>query len=152
MKKLLIVFACVISALCASAEKGDKVVGVHFLDNPKFEPNAIGAGASFRYSFSDHFRTKVQASFLSASEASGVDASLDFQWAFPLGEKFDLYPTLGIGFTNIGEISNADILFGAGVDYYITEHWGLNLEARAQKIFSTDGIGYPISIGVTYTF
>lgn len=152
MKKLLIVFACVISALCASAETGDKVVGVHFLDNPKFSPNVIGAGASFRYSFSDHFRTKLQASFLNASETSGVDASLDFQWAFALGEKFNLYPTLGIGYINIGEISNAELLFGVGADYNFTEHWGLNLEARAQKIFSIEGIGYPISIGVTYTF
>lgn len=152
MKKLFIAFACVITALCASAEKGDITVGAHFYDNPKIENNAIGGGLSFRYSFTDHLRGKLSASFITANGNSGVDTSLDFQWAFMLGEKFTLYPTLGVGFININEMSKATILFGAGAEYNINEHWGIGFEARAQAIPGESGVGCPITLGVTYTF
>lgn len=152
MKKLLIAFACVLSTLCANAEKGDMTVGAHFYDNPKIENNAVGGGLSFRYSFTDHLRGKLSASYLTVSGESGVDASLDFQWAFMLGENFSLYPTIGAGLLNCGEISNATILFGAGAEYHINEHWGIGFEARAQVVTGDNGVGYPITLGVTYTF
>lgn len=155
MKKLLIAFACVLSTLCANAEKGDMTVGAHFYDNPKFEEgNAVGGGLSFRYSFTDNLRGKLTASYLTISGGSGIDASLDFQWAFMLGEKFSIYPTVGAGFLKCDQvsISNATFLFGSGAEYHINEHWGIGLEARAQVIMGDNGVGYPITLGVTYTF
>lgn len=152
MKKLLIAFACVLSAFYANAEKGDMTIGAHFYDNPKIDGNAVGGGLSFRYSFTDNLRSKISASYLNVSDDSGIDASLDFQWAFMLGEKFSFYPILGVGFLNCGDISSATLLFGPGAEYHINDHWGIGIEARAQKVFGEDGIGFPITLGATYTF
>lgn len=152
MKKLLISLVCIISSLYAYAEQGDITIGAHLYDNPKIEGNAIGGGLSCRYSFTDNLRAKLSASFLTVSGESGIDASLDVQWAFTIGDNISLYPAFGAGFLNCGEVSSPTILFGAGAEYHINEQWGIGLDARAQVVTDGSGVGFPIALGVTYTF
>lgn len=151
MKKLIVLFMFVALGISAYAEKGDVTVGAHLYDNPKIDPNLYGGGVSVLYNFSDHFRAKAIASVISGSDVGcGVDAAVEVQWAFNLGEHFVLYPAIGAGYLNIEDLSKAAFLIGPGCEYYINDHWGLGLDIRGQ--ITGDGVGLPITLGVTYTF
>ncbi|MDE6340114.1 MAG: porin family protein [Muribaculaceae bacterium] len=151
MKKLIALFMFVALGINAYADKGDVTVGVHLYDNPKVDPNLFGGGVSVLYNFSDHFRGKAIASVISGSDVGcGVDAAVELQWGFNLGERFVLYPAIGGGYLNIDGLSGASFLIGPGCEYYINDNWGIGLDIRGQIM--SEGAGLPITLGVTYTF
>lgn len=150
MKKFLIILFVIFSNLCMYAEKGDFTIGLHLYDNPKLQDgNAFGGGASLRYDFTDNLRAKLQASTFSVDESFCADCSLEVQWAWFFGEKFALYPAIGVGYMSYCE-TPVTFLVGPGFEYNFDEHWKLNLDFRAQ--YANGGVGLPITFGVGYTF
>lgn len=151
MKKFLMSVMVLMAGVTCFAEQGDKAIGVNFYDNPKFEGNGVGGGLFFRYSFSDHFRAKINANYFKFSSIGALDATVDADWAFTLSDKFVAYPVISVGVLHC-ESTEFQAAFGAGAEYLINEHWSIGAQFKAQYITNTDGVGAPISVGVSYTF
>ena len=126
-------------------------VGAYLYDNPKIDPNTFGCGIAFRYNITEPLRTKLSAAVLFAGdEGVGVDMSLDFQWTHPLGDKFLIYPSVGVGYLGVCDIANFSFLIGPGIEYLINNHLSIGFEFKGQ--ITAEGVGLPITLGVDYTF
>lgn len=121
MKKLVLaVMAMVGVAFGAQAqEKGDFSVGLNanyrMWDNAS-DANNLGFGAKVRYNLSDPFRLEANFNYtLEKENVKAMDYTVNAHYIFKLGEKFSLYPTVGLGFVNFkwdmpsGGASGADM-------------------------------------------
>ena len=154
MKKFLLI--AVLSALVsfgASAQQGVAAVGV----NLNFSP-CVESGASHN-PITDGLRGEIQAAYdFKKDYVSVFTGAVNFHYLFNLGERFQLYPILGLGYGNIhtslGDLSDnaSKFLFNVGVggEVAVAKHFAISLEAKFQymKYFKR----VPISLGFAYKF
>lgn len=163
MKKLLIVLCAAALSLGAYAQKGTSAVGLNLNVTPSLEKNAkltnFGVAAKYQYNFTDGFRGEVDLGYdFKAKGISVFEAGINLNYLFNIGEKFKIYPIVGVGYANLkasgfgGSASTNKIYVnaGLGLEYDLTEHFAVNLEAKYQYI--KDFSRMPISIGVAYKF
>lgn len=184
MKKLLIVLCAAALSLGAYAQKGTSAVGLNLNVTPSLEKNAkltnFGVAAKYQYSFTDGFRGEVDLGYdFKAKGISVFEAGINLNYLFNIGEKFKIYPIVGVGYANLkasfggfggwdedddeyygygdyddeggsASVNKIYVNAGLGLEYDLTEHFAVNLEAKYQYI--KDFSRMPISIGVAYKF
>ncbi|MCF0181949.1 MAG: porin family protein [Muribaculaceae bacterium] len=150
MKKiLLIICAAMMSIGVANAqvEKGNIAVGAALLYGS--EINNIGLGARVHYTPISHLRGELSLNyFFEKNYLSMWDINLNAQYLVGLWrERLYIYPIVGLSFARLN--ANKDKFFkdhgtelkrendkafglnlGAGIEFELTERWGLSLEYR----------------------
>ena len=107
MKKLVLAVMAMAGVVCGvqAQEKGDFSVGLNanyrMWDNAS-DFNNLGFGAKVRYNLTDPLRLEANFNYtLEKDEYKAMDYTVNAHYLFKLGEKFVLYPTVGLGFVNV---------------------------------------------------
>ena len=126
----------------AQVGQGETAVGVNLVYGSEIE--SLGLGARFQYGIIDHLRGEV-----------GFNYFFDAHYLVNLfNENFFIYPLAGLNYTMAKfegvEKNHIGLNLGAGVEYEISDHWGVNLEYRHTIIRKVDqGV---IGLGLNYKF
>lgn len=165
MKKFFLMLCVALLSVGAFAQvKGDKSVGLNLSYGT--EISNLGIGVKGQYNFTDAIRGEASFDyFLKKDGLKMWDININAHYLFPLAEKFQVYPLVGLTYTNwSGDagwyIDDPDVMedmedmgyetegsaegsvseskfgvnLGAGVQYNITEKWGVNFEIKYQLI------------------
>ncbi|MBR1882627.1 MAG: porin family protein [Muribaculaceae bacterium] len=165
MKKV-IVFACVaVLALVASAQvrQHETAVGANLIYGSEIE--RVGLGARFQYGILDQLRAEVGFNgFVKNHDTSWWDVNLNAHYLLSISQdKFYVYPITGLNYTMVStkiklaegnkksvEDNHIGLNLGAGVEYELNEHWGVNAEYRHTIIRKVDqGV---FGVGINYKF
>lgn len=162
MKKILsLACALVLGIGFASAQvhQGETAVGANLVYGSEIE--SAGIGARFQYGVTDQLRAEVGFNyFFEHKHMSWWDVNINAHWLVGLwNDQLFIYPLAGVNYTmvnfsgdldNKGEENHVGLNIGAGIEYEINNHWGLNLEYRHTIIRKVDqGI---IGLGLNYKF
>ena len=99
MKKIILSIVCAVMSVCAFAQKGATQVGVNVNYGTKAETFSFGVKGS--YGFTDAIR--AEASFNQSLKKDGVsmyDINLNAHYLFSLGQKFKVYPLVGLTYVH----------------------------------------------------
>ena len=122
---------------------------------------SMGIGARFQYGILDQLRTEVGFNyFFEHKHMSCWDVNINAHYLVGLAnDRFYIYPLAGLNYTMIdykgehnekGEENHIGLNLGAGLEYELTEHFGVNLEYRHTIIRKVDqGV---IGLGLNYKF
>ena len=162
MKKIItLVCAMVLGVgfMYAQVQQGQTAVGANLVYGSEIE--SMGVGARFQYGVTDQLRTEVGLNyFFEHNHLSWWDVNINAHWLVALrNDQLYIYPLAGLNYTmvdfkgdmnDLGEENHIGLNLGAGIEYEITDHWGVNLEYRHTIIRKVDqGV---IGLGVNYTF
>lgn len=94
------------TATSAFAQKGQSAVGINLGAAPCLESGAsltnFEIGAKYQYGITDAIRLEAGLSYGIKSKGVGVfDIAANFHYLFNIGDKFKVYPLVGIGFGHI---------------------------------------------------
>jgi outer membrane protein X len=177
MKRILVSFALCLAGLTSFAQhKGDVGLGINFGVAPCVESGVsltnVGLGAKFRYNVSNPVRLEADFDYWFKSKSIDfLDLSANVHYVFNAGNKFHIYPLLGIGYARVNSscgITDYDIDYngnlnvetgsvgvnrflvnvGAGVDYDVTDKIALGFELKYQYI--QDFSRLPITFSLTF--
>ena len=162
MKKIL-TFVCLLmlgmGVGSAQVQKNETAAGVNLVYGSRIE--SMGIGARFQYGILDQLRTEVGFNyFFEHKHMSCWDVNINAHYLVGLAnDRFYIYPLAGLNYTMIdykgehnekGEENHIGLNLGAGLEYELTEHFGVNLEYRHTIIRKVDqGV---IGLGVNYKF
>jgi len=161
MKKIL-TFICVMMLGLgigqAQVHQGETAVGVNLLYGSEIE--SMGLGARFQYGILDQLRAEVGFNgFFAHKHTTWWDVNLNAHYLVPIrSEQFYIYPLAGVNYTMTkvkldgpsDEENHVGLNVGAGLEYEINEHFGVNLEYRHTIIRKVDqGV---FGLGVNYKF
>ena len=157
MKKIItLVCALVIGVGFANAQvhQGETAAGINLVYGSEIE--SMGIGARFQYGVLDQLRAEVGFNyFFEHNHVSWWDVNLNAHWLVGLwNEQLYIYPLAGVNYTmkKIGsdEENHVGLNLGAGLEYEITDHFGVNFEYRHTIIRKVDqGV---FGLGVNYKF
>lgn len=97
-----------LGGLCASAQqKGDMAVGLNLGVAPVLEKYVdltnFGIGAKFQYNVTNPIRLEADVDYwFKAKEMDVFDISANVHYLLHFGEKFTMYPLVGIGYGRVG--------------------------------------------------
>lgn len=167
MKKILLLFVMATTMMMANAESGEWAVGGQVVYGTKAE--TAGIGPHVKYCFTDAFRANLSGNYYFKHHGvNAFDVNLEANYLFDLGEKVRLYPLAGVvlgiwhadgvdvsyGGMNFGVDGKTDSKFGGnvggGIDYLISDHFGLNAEVKYQFISHASQMVF--GIGASYRF
>ncbi|MBQ6166732.1 MAG: porin family protein [Muribaculaceae bacterium] len=138
----------------AQVGQGETAVGVNLVYGSEIE--SLGLGARFQYGIIDHLRGEVGFNyFFEHKHTSWWDVNINAHYLVNLfNENFFIYPLAGLNYTMAKfegvEKNHIGLNLGAGVEYEISDHWGVNLEYRHTIIRKVDqGV---IGLGLNYKF
>lgn len=188
MKKLFLAVMAMVGFACGAQaqEAGDFSVGLNanyrMWDNAS-DFNNFGLGAKVRYNITNPIRLEANFNYtLKKDDYSAMDYTVNAHYLFNLGEKFVLYPTVGLGFVNVKwDLPGVDIpdgyedympdgyedyasgsdeswnefmwQAGVGAEYPITDAIGVNAEFKYNKAGGDiDDSWFMLNVGVTYKF
>lgn len=165
-----------LSAVSASAQKGEKAFGVNL--GYGTEISNLGIGAKFQYGITDAIRAEASFDyFLKKDYLSMWDGNLNAHYLFPVADKFKVYPLAGLTYTSwkidgfdwgidLGDwadyLDDEDmdsgssttgkfgINLGAGAEYAISDKLSVNFEAKYQLISDFNQVVF--SVGLSYKF
>ena len=162
MKKILtLVCALMLGIGFAQAQvhQGETAVGLNLVYGSEIE--SLGIGPRFQYGILDQLRAEVGLNyFFKHVHMSGWDVNINAHYLVGLwNERLFIYPLAGLNYTMVdykgdlnekGEENHVGLNLGAGVEYELTEHFGVNLEYRHTIIRKVDqGV---IGLGLNYKF
>lgn len=162
MKKILTLACAIMLGMGfaqAQVHQGETAVGANLVYGSEIE--SMGLGARFQYGVIDQLRAEVSFNgFFQHNHLSWWDVNLNAHYLVALkNDKFYIYPLAGINYTMVdykgdlndkGEENHVGLNVGAGLEYEITDHWGVNMEYRHTIIRKVDqGV---IGLGVNYKF
>lgn len=100
MKRAFVLVFCALVGVGAYAqEKGDVAAGVNVSYGS--EISNVGFGVEGQYSITNEIRAELGFDyFLEKDNLKMWDLNLNVQYLFPLGDKFILYPFVGLTYTN----------------------------------------------------
>ena len=171
MRKVLVIAFCALMSLGAFAqEKGDIAAGVNVSYGT--EISSVGFGVEGQYNITNKIRAELGFDyFLEKDNAKMWDLNLNFQYLFPLADKFDIYPFVGLTYTNwtldwyygydyddyFDEIESGSesegkfgVNIGCGAQYDLSEKLVLSAELKYQIINTFDQ--FVIGVGLAYKF
>ena len=143
----------------AQVHQGETAVGANLVYGSEIE--SLGLGARFQYGIWDQLRAEVGLNyFFEHNHVSWCDVNLNAHYLLGLwNEQLYIYPLAGVNYTmtkvklpgeNSDEENHIGLNLGAGIEYELTEHWGVNLEYRHTIIRKVDqGV---IGLGINYKF
>ena len=151
MKRFLLVFVMAATMIMANAESGEWAFGGQVVYGSKAE--TAGIGLHLKKNLTDAFRANLSSNYyFKHAGVSAFDVNLEANYLFNLGEKVRVYPlagaVLGIwhadgidvsyGGMDFGVDGQTDSKFGCnlggGIDYLVSDHFGLNAEVKYQII------------------
>ena len=98
MKKLLVLVCAAIVSISASAQKGDKAIGVNLSYGT--EVKNIGLGVKGQYYFTNRLRGEASIDhFLKKDNVSMWDINANLHYLFDVAPKLQVYPVVGVGYT-----------------------------------------------------
>ena len=186
MKKYLVAMCMTLVGLCASAqEKGDMAAGLNVGVAPCLESGAsvtnFGIGAKFQYNVTNPIRLEAAFDYGFKNKGMAVmTLGVNAHYIFNLGEKFNVYPLVGLGYAHLGGgVSGGDYDYdysydwsrssnfeseesgsssaskfffnvGVGAEYALNDKLSVGAEIKYQYIKDFNRL--PINIGVTYKF
>ena len=162
MKKIL-TFICLLMLGVgfgnAQVHENQTAAGVNLVYGSRIE--SLGIGARFQYGVLDQLRAEVGFNyFFEHDHMSCWDVNINAHYLVGLwNEQLYIYPLAGVNYTMVdykgelnekGEENHVGLNLGAGLEYEINEHFGVNLEYRHTIIRKVDqGV---IGLGVNYKF
>jgi len=143
----------------AQVHENQTAVGINLGYGSRIE--SMGLGARFQYGILDQLRAEVGFNyFFEHKHMSCWDVNINAHYLVGLwNEQLYIYPLAGINYTMVdykgelnekGEENHVGLNLGAGVEYELNEHWGVNLEYRHTIVRKVDqGV---IGLGLNYKF
>jgi len=143
----------------AQVSQGETAVGANLVYGSEIE--SLGLGARFQYGILDNLRAEVGFNgFFQHKHTSCWDVNLNAHYLVNLkNNQFYIYPLAGINYTMVdykgdldgrGEENHIGLNVGAGLEYELSNNWGVNLEYRHTIVRKVDqGV---IGIGLNYKF
>lgn len=179
MKKLFLTLLIATVSVCAFAQKGQKAIGVNLGYTPSLEEgikiNNFGIAAKFQYNLTDAFRSELNVGYdFKDKEIGFFTTALNLHYLFNVGERFKVYPIVGVGYAHMdlglwgdladafdddeddyddedtGSQDNLLVNTGLGAEYALTEKVSVGAEVKYQYI--KDATRLPITIGISYKF
>ena len=183
MKKLFVTLLIAMVSVCAFAQKGQKAIGANLSYSPSLEDgikiNNFGIAAKFQYNLTDALRSELAVGYdFKDKEIGFFTAAANFHYLINAGEKFKVYPIVGVGYARMDyglwgdlndwgnemaeewgdedyddDMPSKDKLLvnaGLGAEYAVTERLSFGAEVKYQYI--KDACRLPISIGFAYKF
>lgn len=161
MKKFLMIFCALMMGMGlaqAQVQQGETAVGANLVYGSEIE--SLGLGARFQYGILDHLRAEVGLNgFFEHKHTSWWDVNVNAHYLLGLwNEQLYFYPLVGLNYTMTkvkvegvsDEENHIGLNVGAGVEYELNEHFGVNLEYRHTIVRKVDqGI---IGLGINYKF
>ena len=162
MKKILTLvcaFVLGIGAMQAQVHQGETAVGANLLYGSEIEN--LGVGARFQYGVLDQLRAEVGINyFFEKNHMSWWDVNINAHYLVGLwNEQLYIYPLAGLNYTMVdfkgdlnpkGEENHIGLNLGAGIEYELNEHFGVNFEYRHTIIRKVDqGV---FGLGINYKF
>ena len=162
MKKIF-TFVCLlmlgVGVSNAQVHQGETAAGITLSYGSEIE--SLGLGARFQYGILDQLRAEVGFNgFFEHNHTSCWEVNINAHYLLNLRhEQLYIYPIAGLNYTMVdfkgelnpkGEENHVGLNLGAGLEYEITEHFGVNFEYRHTIIRKVDqGV---FSLGVNYKF
>lgn len=162
MKKILFLVCAMMMGMGvaqAQVHQGETAVGANLVYGSEIE--SLGLGARFQYGILDQLRAEVGFNgFFEHNHTSWWDVNLNAHYLVGLSnDRLYIYPLAGVNYTMTkvklpGEASDEEnhvgLNLGAGVEYELTEHFGVNVEYRHTIIRKVDqGV---FGVGLNYKF
>ncbi len=162
MKKILTIICALMLGIGigqAQVGQGETAAGVNLVYGSEIE--SLGVGARFQYGILDQLRAEVGFNyFFEHNHMSWWDVNINAHYLLGLwNNQLYIYPLAGVNYTmvdfkgeanDLGEENHIGLNLGAGVEYEITDHFGVNLEYRHTIIRKVDqGV---IGLGLNYKF
>ena len=143
----------------AQVHQGETAVGANLVYGSEIE--SMGLGARFQYGVTDQLRAEVGLNyFFEHNHLSGWDVNINAHYLVGLmNDQLYIYPLAGVNYTMVdykgeqdmkGEENHIGLNVGAGIEYELSERFGVNLEYRHTIIRKVDqGV---IGLGLNYKF
>ena len=162
MKKILtLVCAMMLGIGFANAQvhQGETAAGFNLVYGSEIEN--LGIGARFQYGILDQLRAEVGFNyFFEKNHMSWWDVNINAHYLVGLwNEQLYIYPLAGLNYTMVdfkgglddkGEQNHVGLNLGAGIEYEINNHFGVNFEYRHTIIRKVDqGV---FGLGINYKF
>ena len=163
-KIILVLLLAVVTSGSAWAQKGMMGVGINFAGNVGLDDGGIGLGGAlkFQYNISDYFRLEPSiGGFANDGDAFDGAALLNVHAFFISPRSLRPYAFAGVGYLAYLKKDNYDkwrkdgfgFDAGLGLDYRMSHHFSLQLEAGAlMGVADDDCIGLKFNLGVCYNF
>jgi outer membrane protein X len=167
MKKIILILVMAAATLMAQAESGEWNVGGQVVYGTKAE--TAGIGLHVKNCLTDAFRASLSSNYyFKHAGVSAFDVNLEANYLFDVGEKVRVYPLAGVvigiwhadgidvsyGGMNFGVDGQTESKVGAnlggGIDYLVSDHFGLNAEVKYQIISHASQVVF--GIGASYRF
>ncbi len=160
MKKILAIICTMMLGMGfaqAQVHQGETAAGVNLVYGSEIE--SLGLGARFQYGILDQLRAEVGFNgFFEHNHTSWWDVNVNAHYLLGLwNEQLYFYPLVGLNYTmtkvkidHSDEENHIGMNVGAGVEYELNEHFGVNLEYRHTIVRKVDqGV---IGLGINYKF
>lgn len=162
MKKILTLVCMLmlgVSMVSAQVHQGQSAAGAQLVYGTEIKN--LGIGIRYQYGILDQLRAEIGVNyFFEKNHMSWWDVNLNAHYLVGLwNEQLYIYPIAGLNYTMVdfkgelddkGEKNHVGLNLGAGVEYEITNHFGVNFEFRHTVIRKVDqGV---FGLGVNYKF
>ncbi len=162
MKKILTLVCVMLMGMGvaqAQVHQGETAAGVNLVYGSEIE--SMGVGARFQYGILDQLRAEVGFNyFFEHNHMSWWDVNLNAHWLLGVWQdKLYLYPLAGVNYTMVnfkkeldpkGEENHVGLNLGAGIEYELNDHFGVNFEYRHTIVRKVDqGV---FGLGLNYKF
>jgi outer membrane protein X len=143
----------------AQVRQGETAAGLNLVYGSEIEN--LGIGARFQYGVLDQLRAEVGFNyFFEKNHLSWWDVNINAHYLVGLwNEQLYIYPLAGVNYTMVdfkgdldgkGEENHIGLNLGAGIEYELNEHFGVNFEYRHTIIRKVDqGV---FGLGINYKF
>lgn len=162
MKKIFTLVCAIILGMGisqAQVHKGETAVGANLVYGSEIEN--LGVGVRFQYGVLDQLRAEVGLNyFFEKNHMSWWDVNVNAHYLVGIwNEQLYIYPLAGVNYTmvdfkgelnDLGEENHIGLNLGAGIEYEINEHFGVNFEYRHTIVRKVDqGV---FGLGINYKF
>ena len=143
----------------AQVHQGQTAAGLNLVYGSEIEN--LGIGARFQYGVLDQLRAEVGLNyFFEKNHLTWWDVNINAHYLVGLwNDQLFIYPLAGLNYTMVnyngelnekGEENHVGLNLGAGIEYEITDHFGVNFEYRHTIVRKVDqGV---FGLGVNYKF
>lgn len=161
MKRIVIALCIALIGITGAyaQKKGDFAIGVNLGVAPNLEKDLsvtnFGLGLKVQYNITNPIRLEAGGDYWFRNNLNDMaDAYVNFNYLFNVGNRFKLYPLVGVGYAKYGikdhHKNGVLVNVGVGGEFPFTSHFSAGVEVKYQYIKDFQRI--PISIGATYRF
>ena len=161
MKKILTLVCALMLGMGigqAQVHQGETAAGINLVYGSEIE--SLGIGARFQYGILDQLRAEIGFNgFFAHNHTSCFDVNLNAHYLVGLwNDQLFIYPLAGVNYTMMkfkengisDEENHVGLNLGAGIEYELNEHFGVNFEYRHTIVRKVDqGV---FGLGLNYKF